>query len=92
MKDNVVPMPSANVLVRGTLRGMGRRVSCDLLLRRQPIPQSNRYEYTQWTILRAPRELPDGDYVVTTEDGFSFHANRHNGAWVHKAGSSRESA
>lgn len=25
MKDNVVPMPNANVLVRGTIRGMGRR-------------------------------------------------------------------
>lgn len=92
MKDNVVPMPNANVLIRGTLRGMGRRAPCELLVRRQRRAGSTRYEYTDWTILSAPPDLPDGNYVVTTEDGYSFHATRSRRAWRHRTARTRESA
>lgn len=83
MKDNVVSMPNANVLVRGTIRGMSRRAPCELLVRRQRRAGSTDYVYTDWTILSAPADLPDGNYVVTTEDGFSFHATRTRRAWRH---------
>ena len=83
MKNNVVAMPNANVLIRGTLRGMGRRAPCELLVRRQRRAGSTRYDYTDWTILSAPADLHDGSYVVTTDDGYSFHATRTRGAWRH---------
>ena len=87
MKGKVVTMPSTMVLKRGTLRGMGRKISCELLLRKQPLPGPRRfdigqYTYTEWTILRPPRNLPDGDYTLTTEDGFSFAAVKFNGRWM----------
>jgi len=81
MKDNVVPMPNANVLVRGTIRGMGRRGPCELLVRRQRRAGSTAFEYTQWTVLSAPADLPDGNYVVTTEDGYNFHVTRAHRIW-----------
>jgi hypothetical protein len=89
MKDNILKMPSSMVLVRGVVRGMGRKADCDLLLRKEPLAGSGdrsgtkRYRYTQWTVLYAPYDLADGEYVITTEDHFSFAATRVHGLWLH---------
>ncbi len=77
----------AIVLVRGTLRGMGREAACELLARRRPLPEADRlgtrrYEYTQFSIVQAPVDFPDGRYSVTTEDGQEFPVTRVQGLWM----------
>lgn len=88
MKDNLLQMPSSIVLVRGTLRGTGGQADCDLLMRKRRLvgkdSQGKRlYEYTEWRILSALPTLPDGEYIVTTDDGFSFVATRLHQLWLH---------
>lgn len=87
MKSNLIQMPSSMVLARGILRGMGREAPCELLLRKQPLGLDRNgmraYRYTEWTILHAPLDLPDGEYTATTEDGFSFPNTRMQGLWLH---------
>lgn len=90
------------VLMRGVLRGMGRKAGCELLLRKERLPGTSRqavkYRYTEWTVLHAPLDLPDGEYTITTADGFHFPATRARGQWLHSDGKqsgltgSRESA
>lgn len=75
------------VLMRGVLRGIGRKADCELLLRKERLPGPSRqgavkYRYTQWTVLHAPPDLPDGDYTITTADGFHFPATRARGHWL----------
>ena len=42
---------------------------------------TRRYEYTEWTVIRATH-MPDGEYTVTTEDGFRFLVTRMRGLWL----------
>ncbi|HET7346422.1 MAG TPA: hypothetical protein VFJ10_03785 [Acidobacteriaceae bacterium] len=88
MKSNLIQMPSSMVLARGILRGMGREAPCELLLRKQPLDHLDRhgmraYRYIEWTILHAPLDLPDGEYTVITDDGFTFPNTRMHGLWLH---------
>lgn len=76
------------MLVRGTLRGMNRELECDVLLCGQPQPRGaflrkKQHSMPEWTLLRAPLDLPDGEYTVTTSHGIVFHAKRTDGFWLH---------
>lgn len=81
---------SSNQLsVRGTLHGMGRKERCELLLERKPVSPLDaltgiRQAQTEWTLLRAPLDLPDGEYTVTSADGHHFRATRSKGFWMHQ--------
>jgi hypothetical protein len=99
VKDNVFRMPASMVLMRGVLHGAGRKADCELLLRKEllpgPVQGAVQYRYTQWTVLHAPSDLPDGEYTIATADGFHFPATRARGLWLHREpqpADSRESA
>ena len=69
---------------------MGRETACELLLERRPLTPVQfvsgiRHAQIEWTLLRAPLSLPDGDYTVTTAEGLQFRATRVNGFWIHHA-------
>lgn len=75
--------------VRGILRGMGREAACELLLEKKPVSLAEflagvRQPSTEWTLLRAPLDLPDGEYCVITPQGHHFRAIRVNGFWIHR--------
>ncbi|MGA7885416.1 MAG: hypothetical protein WCA44_06690 [Acidobacteriaceae bacterium] len=77
----------AIALVRGLIRGMGREAACELLARRRPLPDTDksgirRYEYSQFSIVQAPAEFPDGDYTVITEDGQQLPVSKFRGLWM----------
>lgn len=66
---------------------MNRQADCELLARRRPLPGANpftarRYEYTQFSIVQAPVEFPDGDYTLTTEDGQELPVEKDQGLWM----------
>ena len=74
-------------LVRGQLRGMHREATCELLARKRPLPGAGqfgmrRYEYTQFSIVQAPADFPDGKYTVTTEDGQELPVTKLHGLWM----------
>lgn len=69
------------VLLRGLLRGMGHESACDILARRVKGAGSRSVTYVDCSILSAPSELPDGDYVACF-DGHSALACRTRGIWV----------
>lgn len=76
--------------VSGTIRGMGRAESCELLLERTDVSLVDaltgiRPVQIEWTLLRAPLDLPDGEYTVTSDAGHHFGATRVNGFWMHQA-------
>lgn len=77
----------AITLVRGLLKGMGRETACELLARRRPLPGGNpsgirRFEYTQFSIVQAPADCPDGDYTLTTEDSQVLPVVKLRGLWM----------
>lgn len=77
----------AITLVRGFLRGMGREAVCELLARKRPLPGTDRsgtrrYEYSQFSIVQAPSDFPDGDYTVTTEDKQQLPVTKFRGLWM----------
>lgn len=82
-------LPGFGDRVRGVLRGMGREETCELLLVQKPVTLVNfiagtQHECFEWTLLRAPSDMPDGEYSVTTADGQLFRATRSNGFWIHR--------
>lgn len=90
MNADSLQLPGSPGLVKGVLRGMGREKSCELLLERRPLTPVQflsgiRHAQIEWTLLRAPLGLPDGDYTVTTSEGHHFRATRVNGFWIHHA-------
>lgn len=89
MDVHPVQPPSSAVSLFGTIRGMGRSEVCELLLEQRPVPGpeflTRRWPPNmEWTLLRAPLDLPDGDYAVTTAYGHTFHAARVSGFWIHQ--------
>ena len=52
------------VLIKGTLRGMGREAACELLATKTVVPEASRPEYSHCAVIEAPSDLPDGDYEV----------------------------
>lgn len=59
------------VLVRGVLRGMGHEVECDLVAMRRLVPSQSKFQrkpgqvYTDFGVIEAPDDLPDGHYTVS---------------------------
>lgn len=84
---NVVEIEGPIVLLHGTLTAADRQSECEMLARKHPLPGLDssglrRYRYTQCAVLHAPFDLPDGEYVVTTEDGHIIPATRVHGLWL----------
>jgi len=52
------------VLIKGTLRGMGREAACELLATKSVVPEASRPEYSHCAVIEAPSNLPHGDYEV----------------------------
>lgn len=68
---------------------MGRKERCELLLEHRPVPGpeflTRRWPLNmEWTLLRAPLDLPDGEYLVSSDQGHQFRATRINGFWTHQ--------
>jgi hypothetical protein len=55
------------VLLKGTLRGMGRRSECELLATKSVQPGITHATYSHCAVIEAPSDLPDGDYEVEFE-------------------------
>ena len=86
MLRTVIEMGSF-VLLLGTMKGMGREVDCEVLARKEYLPaNSNRgkwvYEYSPYSVLKAPDDLPDGTYTVTTSDGHIISTTKQGGIWL----------
>lgn len=82
-------LPGSVDRVRGVLRGMGREEACELLLVQKPVTLANFIAGTQqqcfeWTLLRAPSHMPEGEYSVISAEGQQFRATRRNGFWIHQ--------
>lgn len=81
-------------LLPATLTGMGRRAKCEVLVRRRTtvsqgkIPQFG-YTYTDCSIIHAPADLPDGDYVLRF-GGFYLRADCRGGHWLPNGEPQRE--
>jgi hypothetical protein len=69
------------VLIYGVLRGMGCEVGCEMVAIRDKPPGSPRPLYSSWSILDAPRDLPDGRYIVSFEDCM-VPVRREGGLWL----------
>jgi hypothetical protein len=75
------------VHVRGVLRGMGREVECDLVAMRRSIPRTSRFrrqpdhEYTDFGVIEAPDDLPDGQYTVCIENQV-LTTQKRRGLWL----------
>ncbi len=74
------------VLLNGRLRGMGQEAECQVLARRLSVyggeTESPRvFTYTDCSVIGAPSELPDGEYLVEFEE-YSALAARHKGFWL----------
>ena len=69
------------VMLAGRLRGMGRDVECSVNAVRVSLPNSYEYEYARMMILNEPKDLPDGQYEVTS-DGRTSKVQRKFGAWI----------
>lgn len=57
------------VLVRGELNGMGRHASCGLVAIQKTLAQPKfrrepEHVYTDYGVIEAPTDLPDGEYTV----------------------------
>lgn len=74
------------MLLPATLTGMGRRARYEVLVRKKTtilngtVPQFS-YTYTDCSIIGAPDDLPDGEYVVSFED-FTVSATCHGANWL----------
>jgi hypothetical protein len=75
------------VLVRGSLKGMGLQAECEVLARRlttvvtPPTGSTTGLSYSECSVIQAPVDLPDGDYVFR----FKRHAvtmSKKRGAWL----------
>lgn len=66
------------VLVRGTLEGTGRESACDVLVWKAD--SGRRPIFTQFRVIDAPADLPDGRYLLVLE-GRVFSTAKENGQW-----------
>ncbi|HTV14377.1 MAG TPA: hypothetical protein VME68_06660 [Acidobacteriaceae bacterium] len=56
------------VLMDGVLRGMGREAHCEMIVFKDTDPDTRQPTYSRWSVLDAPRDLPDGLYTVWCDD------------------------
>jgi hypothetical protein len=60
-------------LRHGHVKGMSRTATCEVLARKIPLdpnlkPGSHEYTYSDCTVIDAPTDLPDGEYLVHFDD------------------------
>lgn len=71
-----------SVLLWGTLEGMGRSVPCELIAIRTALPgNSGEYQYSSCSVIKAPADLPDGDYQLRFA-GHTTTVQRFNRSWL----------
>jgi hypothetical protein len=81
------------VLLRGSLQGMEREAECEVLARTLgftwSVESAKRVPvYTDCSVLTAPPNLPDGEYLVTFEGNFVM-ATRQRGHWLSHGSATR---
>lgn len=82
------------VLLHGSVKGMGLEAECEILARRLSIPADPGTElprfftYTDCSVVGAPADLPDGEYVAWFE-GYSLNTTLHRGLWLSRGAASR---
>jgi hypothetical protein len=69
------------VLIHGVLRGMGHEAGCDMVAIKESQPDDRSPVYSRWSVLDAPRDLPDGRYTVLCEDR-AIPVRREGGLWL----------
>jgi hypothetical protein len=69
------------VLIYGVLRGMGFEADCEMVAIKNTHPDNHRPVYTRWSVLDAPRDLPDGRYTVFFDDN-AIPVRREGGLWL----------
>lgn len=87
--------PGSIVLLHGIIRGMGREAECGILARRvddsDPRFLHRSFRYFECSILTAPADLPDGDYIAYFA-GHSVVATRTRGLWLSSGAAVRDAA
>ena len=88
-------VPGSIILLHGKLRGMDREAECDILARRvddsDPRFLHRLFRYFECSILTAPADLPDGDYIAYFA-GQSVVATRTRGLWLSSGAAVRDAA
>lgn len=75
------------VLVRGYLRGMGREADCEVVAMKRTIEHMRKSRrhfeeiYSEFGVIDAPPDLPDGDYTVQIGKHV-FTTTRRRGLWL----------
>jgi hypothetical protein len=74
------------VLLDGRLKGMGRQADCQVLARKllvygEETASLRVFTYTDCSVIGAPSELPDGEYLVEFDE-YSALAACHKGFWL----------
>lgn len=75
------------VLLHGTVEGMGQTAECEVLARRIIVPPDSQpdgrrfYTYTDCSVIGAPFDLPEGEYLVHFEE-YTFKATCQRGLWL----------
>lgn len=70
------------VLLHGFLKGMLRDAECDILARKVPVAAgSSDYTYSDFAVIEAPIDLPDGEYLIYF-DRHTVAATKEHGYWV----------
>lgn len=77
------------VLLHGTVMGPGQIARCEVLARKVAAdegngPQPQPCAFTDCSVIGAPTDLPDGEYVIRFE-GYSFTAACHHGIWFSRS-------
>lgn len=67
------------ILVQGILTGVGREAACEILVWQDG--RSNLRPYSQFRVVGAPLDIPDGTYVVAFRDR-AFPTKKERGWWV----------
>jgi|HubBroStandDraft_6_1064221.scaffolds.fasta_scaffold199165_1 hypothetical protein len=68
------------VVLSGQLTGMGREASCTLNALRVSLPGTIVSHFANCNIHHAPRDLPDGEYLMTFDGGMIVF-QKHGGVW-----------
>ena len=77
--NNEVKAVGSAILVQGVLTGMGREAECEILAWQDG--RSNLRPYSQFRVISAPLDLPDGAYVVAFSSR-AFSTRKERGWWV----------
>lgn len=78
IERGMLVMPGSMVLRTGTLTGMDCVARCEVLARlREPYAWG---DYIEALVLKAPEELPDGEYHVIF-DGYEIHCRKSRDIW-----------